>query len=59
LLDESLVIEDQEIDGREDEKIEMSLESSGDDDDDDDVYFIELKYVDYKNLFPYGPAKTA
>jgi hypothetical protein len=27
-------------------------------DDDDDVYFIELQHVDYKNLYPYGPAKT-
>jgi hypothetical protein len=26
---------------------------------DDDVHFTELQYVDYKNLYPYGPAKTA
>jgi hypothetical protein len=29
LLDETLVIEDNEIDGREDEKIDMSLDNSG------------------------------
>jgi hypothetical protein len=27
-------------------------------DDDDDVYFIESQHVGYKNLYPYGPAKT-
>jgi hypothetical protein len=28
-------------------------------DSDDDVFFIELQHVGYKNLYPYGPAKTA
>jgi hypothetical protein len=46
LLDESLVIEDQEIDGREDEKIEMSLESSGNNSDNNN---------DIINLLNSGP----
>jgi hypothetical protein len=25
----------------------------------DDVYFIELQHLGYKNLYPYGPIKTA
>jgi hypothetical protein len=26
---------------------------------DDDGHFIQLQHVGYKNLYPYGPAKTA
>jgi hypothetical protein len=27
--------------------------------DDDNVYFTEIQHVEYKNLYPYGSAKTA
>jgi hypothetical protein len=30
-----------------------------DDDDNDDIYSIKLQHVGYKNVYSYGPAKTA
>jgi hypothetical protein len=35
------------------------FDASNPGDDNDDIYFIALQHVAYKNLYLYGPAKTA